>query len=94
MGPAMFVIRRRAGEAIVIGGDVEVTIVEISPTRVKLGIGAPRAVSVTRKETVSLAVDNHRAADFLRGGGLDEIMRILSRDDDAAIAFRDTADKD
>lgn len=38
----MLVIRRRAGEALVVDGVVEVTILEITPTRVKLGIEGSR----------------------------------------------------
>jgi carbon storage regulator CsrA len=43
------VVMRRAGEAIIVAGDIEVEIIEISRTRVKLGITAPREVTVTRK---------------------------------------------
>jgi carbon storage regulator len=57
----MLVIRRRAGESIVISGDVEIEVLESSPTRVKLGIRAPKEVSVVRKE-VSLTADENQAA--------------------------------
>jgi carbon storage regulator len=57
----MLVIRRRAGESIVIAGDVEIEVLESSPTRVKLGIRAPKEVSVVRKE-VGLTADENRAA--------------------------------
>ncbi len=45
----MLVLRRRVGEAIVIGGDVEVEIIEISRTRVKLGVKAARSICVMRR---------------------------------------------
>jgi carbon storage regulator len=57
----MLVIRRRAGESIVIAGGVEIEVLETSPTRVKLGIRAPKEVSVVRKE-VGLTADENRAA--------------------------------
>ena len=38
----MLIVRRRAGEAIVVAGDVEIEVIEISRTRVKLGVTAPR----------------------------------------------------
>ena len=41
----MLVLRRRVGEAIAIGGDIEIEVIEISRTRVKLGVRAPRAIS-------------------------------------------------
>ena len=57
----MLVIRRRAGESIVISGDVEIEVLESSPTRVMLGIRAPREVSVMRKE-IRLTADENQAA--------------------------------
>ena len=46
----MLVLRRRAGDSLMIGGEIEVEILEITPTRVKLGIVAPDNVTVVRKE--------------------------------------------
>ncbi len=57
----MLVIRRRTGESIVIAGDVEIEVLETSPTRVKLGIRAPHEIQVVRKE-VRLTADQNRAA--------------------------------
>ncbi|MBZ5591363.1 MAG: carbon storage regulator [Acidobacteriia bacterium] len=57
----MLVIRRRAGESIFIADDVEIEVLEITPTRVKLGIKAPKEVPVLRKE-VRLTQDHNRAA--------------------------------
>lgn len=46
----MLVIRRRAGEAFLINGNVEIEILEVGSTQVKLGIIAPKEISVLRKE--------------------------------------------
>jgi carbon storage regulator len=56
------VIRRRQGQAISIGGDIEIEVIEISRNRVKLGITASRAISVTRSEVICAANDNRKAA--------------------------------
>ena len=37
----MLVLRRRAGERILIGDEMEIEMIEISRSRVKLGIRAP-----------------------------------------------------
>ncbi len=58
----MLVIRRRAGESIVIAGDIEIEVLETSPTRVKLGVRAPKEVEVLRKEVGFVAGENHSAA--------------------------------
>jgi carbon storage regulator len=57
----MLVIRRRAGESILIAEDIEIEVLEITPTRVKLGIRAPKSVAVLRKE-VRLTEEQNRAA--------------------------------
>jgi len=57
----MLVVRRRQGESLVIGEDVEVVILEAGPNRVKLGIMAPREVLVFRKE-LELTREQNRAA--------------------------------
>ena len=57
----MLVIRRRAGESILIGDDIEVQVTEIGPNRVKLCISAPKEVPVLRKE-VALTRDANLAA--------------------------------
>jgi carbon storage regulator len=46
----MLVLSRRKDETIMIGDDIEITIVDIKGDTVRLGIGAPRNVAVHRKE--------------------------------------------
>ena len=58
----MLVLRRRTGDSLLIGGDVEVEILEITPTRVKLGILAPDSVTIVRKEVHLTLEQNLNAA--------------------------------
>ena len=51
----MLVLTRKLNESIMIGDDVEVTVVEIKGDAIKLGINAPKDVKVHRKE-VYLAI--------------------------------------
>ena len=46
----MLVLTRKANQAIVIGEDVEVSVLTIVGDKVRIGIEAPRAVPVYRKE--------------------------------------------
>ncbi len=46
----MLVLSRRRDETIMIGDEVEITVVDIRGDTVRLGINAPRNVSVHRKE--------------------------------------------
>ncbi len=46
----MLVLARRLNESIMIGDDIEVVIIDIKGDQVKLGIKAPRKITVHRKE--------------------------------------------
>lgn len=46
----MLVLTRKASQAIMIGENVEVSVLAVSGDKVRIGIEAPRAVSVYRKE--------------------------------------------
>jgi carbon storage regulator len=59
----MLVLSREKDESIMIGDDVEITIVDVRGNKVRLGINAPREVSVHRKE-IYLAIQKEK----LQGG--------------------------
>ncbi len=46
----MLVLSRKKDEAIIIGDDIKITIVDVKRDKVKLGIDAPRSISVHREE--------------------------------------------
>ncbi|MGA2915262.1 MAG: carbon storage regulator CsrA [Sedimentisphaerales bacterium] len=56
----MLVLSRQKNESIMIGDDVEVIIVDVRGDKVRLGITAPKAISVHRKE-VYLAIQQEKA---------------------------------
>jgi len=58
----MLILSRRAGERIVIGDDIVVTVVEAGRDQVRIGIDAPRHVSVHRHEVYDEIVRENRAA--------------------------------
>ena len=62
----MLVMRRRAGESFVIGDSIEVEILEIAGSRVKLGIVAPQSVDIVRKETQITRNENLTAAQTVQ----------------------------
>ncbi|MBI3968725.1 MAG: carbon storage regulator CsrA [Chloroflexi bacterium] len=58
----MLVLSRRVGEAIRIGNDVEVVVLAADGNQVRIGIRAPRDVTVLRKELIQQVQDENRAA--------------------------------
>ncbi len=46
----MLVLSRQKDKSIMIGDDIEITIVDVRGDKVRLGITAPRSVQVHRKE--------------------------------------------
>ena len=58
----MLVLSRQRDETIMIGDDIEVTIVDIRGDKVRLGINAPKEISVHRKEVYDAIKRENRAA--------------------------------
>jgi carbon storage regulator len=75
----MLVLTRRPNESIMIGEDVEISIVEIKGEQVKLGITAPRNIKVHRKEVFQAIqrenIDAARSAPDQVGGIRDIFTR-------------------
>lgn len=57
----MLMLKRRSGESICIGEDVEVKVVSVSGSYVHLGVSAPRDVLVMRDDVLHRNGTNMRA---------------------------------
>lgn len=58
----MLVLTRRTDQRIVIGDDIVVTVLEVKGDSVRLGIEAPRSVTVHREEVHDALTQANRAA--------------------------------
>ena len=58
----MLVLTRRLNQSIKIGDDIEITVIEVRGDQVRLGVAAPRDVSVHRKEVYLQIQQENRAA--------------------------------
>ena len=70
----MLVIRRRAGESVLIGDGVEVEVLEIAGNQVKIGISAPREVLILRREVQLTAEQNQLAARSMPLASLESLF--------------------
>lgn len=77
----MLVIRRREGEALVIGGPggerIEIEVLTIEGSQIKLGIRAPREVRVLRKEIAETEQANQAASQRPAAAALDRLAATL-----------------
>ena len=62
----MLVLTRKLGESIRIGDDIIVKVVDLDSRHVKLGIEAPRSVSVNREEIYERIQKENKAASELK----------------------------
>ncbi|MES0872538.1 carbon storage regulator CsrA [Sinimarinibacterium thermocellulolyticum] len=46
----MLILTRRVGETVVIGDDIEITVLGVKGNQVRIGVKAPRDVAVHRQE--------------------------------------------
>ena len=71
----MLALTRKKGEAIMINNNVEITVLEVRGDQVKIGISAPKDVSIYRKE-VYLQIQEENKASF-SPEGLDALKNLM-----------------
>jgi carbon storage regulator len=62
----MLVLTRKVNQSIIIGDDVEVVVLEVRGEQVRLGIRAPKTVTVHRKEIYDQIQEENRQASQTR----------------------------
>ncbi len=76
----MLVLSRQRDETIMIGDDIEITVVDIRGDKVRIGITAPRTIQVHRKEVYdAIKKENENAAQLKP----DDVSDIVHRNGNA-----------
>jgi carbon storage regulator len=58
----MLILQRKAGESLLIGEDISISVVSVGGGRVRLAISAPRDIPILREELVAAAAVNMDSA--------------------------------
>jgi carbon storage regulator len=75
----MLVLSRQRDETIMIGDDIEVTVVDIRGDKVRLGITAPKEISVHRKEVYDAIKRENRAAAQVKPEDLSGLGKVAPK---------------
>lgn len=75
----MLVLTRKTNESIIIGDDVKITVIEVKGEQVKLGISAPKKISIHREEIyLEIQKENRLASEA--GTGIKELDQIWQKE--------------
>jgi carbon storage regulator len=77
----MLVLTRRAGESVMIGDDVIITVLEARGDVIRLGIQAPRDVQVHREEVYRELQASNREAASPTEDAVQTVTRMLENPD-------------
>ncbi|MFV0439880.1 MAG: carbon storage regulator CsrA [Lachnospirales bacterium] len=71
----MLALTRKKDESIIIGEDIEIVILGVNRDQVKLGINAPKHISIHRKEIYDLIQEENRKSQ-ITGDQISQIKNI------------------
>ncbi|MGE5328916.1 MAG: carbon storage regulator CsrA [Deltaproteobacteria bacterium] len=73
----MLVLTRKRNESIIINDDIEITVIDIQNDQVRIGITAPKDVSIYRKELYTQILEENKKAVESKEVSLDELKKKL-----------------
>ena len=84
----MLVLTRKSNQSIMIGDDIEVSVLSIMGEKVRIGIQAPRDIPVFRKEVYLEIQQENVAAGASARAEVDDALKKLSSKTSSKIGFR------
>lgn len=76
----MLVLTRKVGEAIAVGDDIKIIVMQVRGKQVRLGIKASPTTTVHREEVYQRILDENRAAAITPSSVVNEAVRYLDKD--------------
>lgn len=74
----MLVLQRKKNQSIMIGDNIELSVLEVGGDWVKLAISAPKDISILRKELAEAAQANRESAGV---GSLDVLKKMIKKEE-------------
>lgn len=78
----MLVITRKPNQGFKIGDNIEITVIEVSKDRVKLGISAPKDISVVRNELIETQQLNFEASKAISKVNIEQLLNLNGQGED------------
>lgn len=75
----MLVLNRKKGEVIVLGDNIEISIIDVQGDNIKIGIDAPQEVRIYRKEIYEEIVAANRQAAMQAGQGAARLQQLKGK---------------
>ena len=72
----MLALSRKQGESIMIGNDIEITLIDIKGDQVKIGISAPKSVPIYRKE-IYVAIEQENKEAVQSEGTIETLKKLF-----------------
>ncbi|MGP1612330.1 MAG: carbon storage regulator CsrA [Catonella sp.] len=73
----MLALSRKPGESVIIGNNIEITILEVKGEQVKVGIKAPESVAIYRKELFEQIQNSNRESSEINEQTLKNLNKIF-----------------
>lgn len=73
----MLALSRKKGEAIVIDNNIEISVIDVRGDQIKIGIQAPKEVSIYRKEVYMQIQEENKAALNNDAKGIENLKKLL-----------------
>ncbi len=75
----MLVLTRKLGEKLLIGDDIVITVLDVRGDSVRLGIDAPRGITIARAEVIEAVSAANIAAEQSDAGTEEQIKKLLGQ---------------
>jgi carbon storage regulator len=75
----MLVLSRKFNEKIMIGDMIEISVLELSKDRVKIGVSAPKEITVHRKEVYDLVHQGNIRASSVAADDIDALQQLINQ---------------